>query len=542
MARLLLACAIVAGLCADASAHFLWLVANPAQKTGKVEAYFSENASPDDLKLLEKFSNLKIVSVSRGRDGAKKQEIELKPAEAALAGELPSGVSSPLTAQQTYGVITRGGETFLLKYYAKAYPTALPGNWTAVNDVELAAFEITPKLDNGELVLSVTWQGEPAAGDQVTIEGPGIADKIQGNADDEGRFRCKLPEAGLYSIRARHSEETAGKVGEESYKSVRHYATLSLPYTPAKVAAVTHALPDLPRGVTSFGAAIVGIDLYLYGGHFGTPHHYSTDGQSNELWKISLNEPNAAWQTVSTGPKLTGASLVAYDGKLYRLGGFTAKNAEKDDQELWSQDGFAMFDPATKKWTDLPALPEPRSSHDAAVLDGKLYVVGGWNMAGADKTTWHKTAWVCDLGKSELTWTELPAPPFQRRALSLAAHHGKLYVLGGMQDNGGPTTRIDIYDPAVKAWSEGPALIGGGMEGFGNSSFAIGDRLFASTISGSLQKLNDDNRWELAGQLQHPRFFHRQLPTATGELVFVGGASMATGKTTSVELLKPATE
>lgn len=538
MIRLATILAVFLWIPAVCHAHFLWIVANPPEKNGKVEAYFSESAAPDDAKLLEKFHAMKIVTQTRGRDGAKKQEIELKPVDDALVGELPNSVSSPLTAQQTYGVLTRGGEAFLLKYYAKAFPSALPGNWAAVNDAELAAFEVTPQIDGDEIVFTVTFLGKPAAGDQVTVEGPGLAEKIQGDADAEGKFRCKLPERGLYSVRARHTENTEGKLGDDSYKSVRHYATVSLPYTPAKAVAAAHAVPDLPRGVTSFGAAILGTDLYVYGGHFGTPHHYSSEGQSNELWKISLTDPNAAWQTIATGPKLTGLAMVAYDGKLYRLGGFTAKNAEKDAQELVSQGSFASFDPASGKWTDLPPLPEPRSSHDAAVLDGKLYVVGGWNMAGSGDTTWHKTAWVCDLTKPELTWSEIAAPPFLRRALSLAAHQGKLYVLGGMQESGGPTPRVDVYDPASKSWSEGPSLIGNGMEGFGNSSFANKDQLFASTISGSLQKLYDDNRWEVVGQLHHPRFFHRQLPTANGELLFVGGASMATGKTTAVEVLK----
>ncbi|HUQ69671.1 MAG TPA: kelch repeat-containing protein, partial [Planctomycetaceae bacterium] len=232
---------------------------------------------------------------------------------------------------------------------------------------------------------------------------------------------------------------------------------------------------------------------------------------------------------------------VEHKGKLYRVGGFTAKNGESEDQSLWSQDGFAMFDPATKTWTDLPALPEARSSHDAAVLDGKLYVVGGWKLAGQEDTRWHDTAWVCDLNRNDLKWEPVATPPFHRRALSLAAHNGKLYVLGGMQEQGGPCTKCDIYDPALKTWSQGPSLVGNGMEGFGNSSFDVRGRLVASTMSGSVQQLSSDGqRWELAGQLAHPRFFHRLLPANSDRAVIVGGASMTTGKTLELELLTTA--
>ena len=32
-------------------------------------------------------------------------------------------------------------------------------------------------------------------------------------------------------------------------------------------------LTDLPRGITSFGAAVIGDWMYVYGGHFGQAHH-----------------------------------------------------------------------------------------------------------------------------------------------------------------------------------------------------------------------------------------------------------------------------
>jgi N-acetylneuraminic acid mutarotase len=252
---------------------------------------------------------------------------------------------------------------------------------------------------------------------------------------------------------------------------------------------------------------------------------------------LSLTKSDAQWEELPGGPKLTGTALEAWNGKLYRLGGFTAMNKEADDQDLRSQDGFAVFDPATNKWTDLPALPEPRSSHDVDIADGKLYVLGGWNMAGDGNTTWLETAWVCDLSQSELTWTALPNPPFKRRALSVTVHQGQLYAIGGMQETGGPTTRVDVLDLAKGEWSEGPALIGNGMEGFGNASFSVGDHLIATTISGSAQQLNaDGTAWEYIGQVHQPRFFHRQLAMPHDGFLIVGGASMATGKTPSVEV------
>lgn len=284
---------------------------------------------------------------------------------------------------------------------------------------------------------------------------------------------------------------------------------------------------------------MIGNDLYVYGGHFGDAHHYSESGQSNEFRRLSITSESPAWEELPSGPKLTGLALVEYGGKLYRIGGFTARNKDDEDQSLWSQDSFASFDPATGVWTDLPPMPSGRSSHDAAVLDGKLYVVGGWNMAGSDSTTWHTTALVCDLNQKELKWQELPAPGFERRAVSLAACKGKLFVIGGMESTDETTRKVSVFDPATQAWSDGPELLGTGMEGFGTSSFATGDRLVVTTMSGSVQALSDDGlHWAVIGQTSEPRFFHRQLTTPDGRILLIAGASMSTGKTSTLELLQ----
>ncbi len=75
------------------------------------------------------------------------------------------------------------------------------------------------------------------------------------------------------------------------------------------------------------------------------------------------------------------------------------------------------------------------------------------------------------------------------KQISLAMHKGRLYVMGGMQEKGGTTTQVAVFDPAANAWGSAPALHGTGMEGFGTSAFATGDRLVVTTMSGSIQTL-----------------------------------------------------
>jgi N-acetylneuraminic acid mutarotase len=296
-------------------------------------------------------------------------------------------------------------------------------------------------------------------------------------------------------------------------------------------------LAPLPKPVTSFGAAIVDGWLYAYGGHLGSAHKYSADLQARELVRLNLAQPDK-WEVVAAGPPRTGLAMVAYGGKLYRIGGWEAKNAAGDKWELYSSRDFARFDPQSGQWQDLAPLPEGRSSHDAAVLGSQLYVIGGWELKGEGGGEWHETAYVCDLADANPQWKEIAKPPFNRRALAVATYGGKVYVIGGMDDSNDTTTDTNIYDPKLRAWSKGPAMPGKAFDGFGASAFGTAAGLFATTGVGSLYRLSADGQtWEEVGKLKHPRFFHRLLAEGDNKLLVVGGTSRG-GKVPEVESLQ----
>lgn len=521
---------------AVAQAHFLWIVTQPAEQAASVRVYFSESASPDDADLLNRVEKAEAWAVGqRGEPVA----LALKKKDDALVAEIPAAhKSSTVVLKHNYGVLTRGEESFVLKYYAKCYPSILPGTWRKVSDPNLAPLDVTPKLDGSRVAFQVRWQGEPLADVTVTIVGPGIDKKLEGTTDKEGVFFGALPEIGMYSIRTKHTENTAGELDGKSYKSVRHYATLALRFSPTQISRAAHQLPDVPNGMTSFGGAIDGDWLYVYGGNYGGAHQYVNEDQSGDFLRLNLRNPKD-WEKLEGGPRLTGTALVAHQGKMYRVGGFTVKNKDGEPQDLWSQTDVARFDPVSGKWENLAPLPEGRSSHDVAIVGNVMYVVGGWNMTGKSGTThWHHVALSLDLAAEKLAWKALPTPPFQRRALALAAWNNKLYCIGGMQQSGGTTTATAVFDPKSQTWCEAPAMLGSAMDGFGASAFAVRNGLYVTTMSGSIQKLNaTGDRWEFAGQLKHPRFFHRQLAWGDSKLIIVGGASMTTGKTLALELL-----
>ena len=371
---------IVAAFSMPAHAHFPWIVLTPQERPTQAAVYFGESATRGDPDLLDRIAHADVRLLSGWR--SEPRELELATTDDALVAELKDAApASSAVLQLEYGVISRGGAPFLLKYYGKAHSSVLPGAWRTVGDADLLPLEITAQLEHTQLNLHVAWQGEAAPGVELTIGGPGFDENVTGTTDDAGNLRCELADSGLYSIRARHVEESAGEHDGQAYHQIRHYSTLTLHYARPMATTAENSWPALPRGVTSFGAAVAGDWLYVYGGHLGGAHAYSADAQSGEFSRLNLAQPTE-WEPLPGGPKRTGLAMVSHGGKLYRIGGFSALNSEGEDDNLVSQADVARFDPQSMQWETLPALPAGRSSLDAAVIGEAIYVVGGWNLQG----------------------------------------------------------------------------------------------------------------------------------------------------------------
>lgn len=305
--------------------------------------------------------------------------------------------------------------------------------------------------------------------------------------------------------------------------------------------ATDQKLPPLPVAVSSFGAAVADGYAYLYGGHSAKTHTYSTESVSSKFIRLKLDAPNA-WEELPGGPGLQGLAVVEHKGLIYRIGGMQPRNKPGDKSDNHSVDWVARFDPATKKWEDLPALPEGRSSHDAVFVGDTLYVVGGWKMNGTgQKQTWHETALALDLSKKPLKWETL-SQPFQRRALTAASFQGKLYAIAGLTTDNEMEKAGDIYDPATKKWTRLSALPGIMMNGFTPAACVSDGRLFVNPADGKLYRLSTKgDAWEDVGTVQQARYVHRTLPIGGSRILVLGGASKQ-GNVSMVESIVPAKE
>lgn len=61
-------------------------------------------------------------------------------------------------------------------------------------------------------------------------------------------------------------------------------------------------------------------------------------------------------------------------------------------------------------------------------------------------------------GPGEAGWVKRAAAPIALTEVAAAAHQGRIWVAGGLGDDGRAVDRLLIYDPAGDAWADGPSL------------------------------------------------------------------------------------
>ena len=189
-----------------------------------------------------------------------------------------------------------------------------------------------------------------------------------------------------------------------------------------------------------------------------------------------------AWEEEAVAPTLTESKYTCtavFDGKIYVAGGVGAdvlSSVERYDPatksweavapmmtvlngELYAVGGYCggwlssveRYDPALDAWEAVAPMATARDSLGLAVLDGKLYAVGGYH----DDDGLHGSPQLSSVERYDPTldaW-EAVAPMAEARAAHAAAVlDGKLYAVGGSNDDDGHLSSVERYDPTANAW------------------------------------------------------------------------------------------
>ena len=149
------------------------------------------------------------------------------------------------------------------------------------------------------------------------------------------------------------------------------------------------------------------------------------------------------WRVISELPTPRGRFATAVvEGKIYLIGGTSLENL----RGVWCEPGpgicrgpFGMslvevYDPQTNTWERLTDMPTVRSSSKAAVVNGRIYVLAG--SVGKDNRHENlKTLKVVEMYDPETdTWVRKQDMSVRRASFGIGVVAGKIYVIGGNVD------------------------------------------------------------------------------------------------------------
>ena len=225
-------------------------------------------------------------------------------------------------------------------------------------------------------------------------------------------------------------------------------------------------LPNIPEGIHHPGFAAVGDKLYSIAGFTiarpatGLPAWIP----SKSVWIYDINAKS--WSRGPDLPTPRGAlSATAVGTKIHAIGG--AKNPSYSTAELRPSvpvENVAtneVFDIATNSWSPAAPMLTARNHHGAALIDGRIYVVGGrigsTFIIGLSNNV--STNEVYDVAKN--TWSSVVGMPTPRSGIGVAVLNGRMHVLGGeayLNDLVGTYRTHEAFDPKTNGWQRLPPM------------------------------------------------------------------------------------
>ena len=141
-----------------------------------------------------------------------------------------------------------------------------------------------------------------------------------------------------------------------------------------------------------------------------------------------------------------GHSAAVVNGKIYVVGGVMSETAFLNGKPIAAVE---EYDPVTDTWTRKADMPEPRGylygSHP--VVDGKIYIIGGGK---------NVVSRVDVYDPATDTWSRAADMPTARMLYARVAWNGKIYTFGGITSLPSWQAQVldttEVYDPQTDTW------------------------------------------------------------------------------------------
>ncbi len=162
------------------------------------------------------------------------------------------------------------------------------------------------------------------------------------------------------------------------------------------------------------------------------------------------------WRVISELPtQRAGFATAVVDGKIYLIGGTPFQNRRGP----YGLSTVEVYDPKNNSWERVADMPTPRTSAETAVVNGTIYVCGGYNGIDNRAVNLKFLDIVEAYDPQKDIWTRKKGISGARVAFGMGAVAGKIYSIGGSvhpldQEPKAPL-RLDLveaYNPATDTW------------------------------------------------------------------------------------------
>ncbi len=225
-----------------------------------------------------------------------------------------------------------------------------------------------------------------------------------------------------------------------------------------------HQGAPMPTPGYGFACAAVGNRVYAIGGLSDRP-----DSGDASLWSRMVVEAydvdGDSWITGFAPPlwPCAFAGCAVLDGKIYVIGGTDGRAETKR---------VGRFDPVSNRWDTVASLPWPRQGIGACLYQGDIYAVGGYNRG--DSWGFYKRT-VTRFYPDSLHWSEVDSVGTPRAVPGVAVAGNRIYAVGGKYYNDLNSAEFyvpDRWEPESLPMSFPRS--GLGVVGFQNRVYAIG--------------------------------------------------------------------
>ncbi|XP_060075655.1 kelch-like protein 2 [Ylistrum balloti] len=232
-------------------------------------------------------------------------------------------------------------------------------------------------------------------------------------------------------------------------------------------------------------------------------------------------------------PKLgvtTDASYVSKTGDIIAVGAFQKFTKAKDNRTVKTVE---RFNSVKNQWSHYTNLPQSRFHHGTAIINKKMYLVGGSDPSKSKKISIPSSdAFVYDLETDE--WKQIASMATPRMHHVVCSLYGMLYAIGGQDGNSRVLNSVECYNPKTDRWifvkpmtvarlGMGGAVKDGTLYVVGGYGESV-DSKSGLPVLGSVEVYDPrENVWTSKKDLRMPRC-HGNLVSVNGQLFLCGGA------------------